>query len=435
MRRYLLVLVTIAVVLSLALVGCVGTQPQPPQPPDGGGGDGGGTPEPTPTEFVPSPADGAKVLAGSKVTFDWSTWEEAKNATWFRFHYAWGDCDEEPDDWDYVQENKDPCCPLETKYATTLNQCGVFWWKVEICTDEGTKVKGPFKVCSVPGFLVELVSAVGTPTVLASAVVSPEDENATLQLDACKLPSSFNIRVTAKATTTLCATTTYKVELSSLAKSGPWFTLSGTTTDATDTWNSGTTVDEINLTTVEASEVVCTAMFGETIATVSFTVFPDIPGAGCCPTETHCCKTEYKVNIVLEGDEPELDLWASCDDCGGPCTCGWLVLKMNECFTLVATDTGARTPDATIIIRDENGKFIEISPEELESATHTDMKVINKVRHYFWCLDGMDQVGMDKVTSGSNYTIGVNKGAFKFTNGEVTFGWPCADKEFNVTAK
>ena len=417
-----MVLVTIAVVLSLALVGCVGTQA-----PDGGGGDGGGTPEPTPTEFVPSPADGAKVLAGSKVTFDWSTWEEAKNATWFRFYYAWGDCDEEPDDWDYVQENKDPCCPLETKYATTLNQCGVFWWKVEICTDEGTKVKGPFDLCSVPGFLVELESTDGTPTVLASAVVSPEDENATLQLDACKLPSSFNIKVTAKATTTLCATTTYKVELSSEAKSGPWFTLTG---NATGTWNSGTTVNATNLATVQASQVVCTAMFGETIATVSFTVFPDIPAQGCCPPVIHCCKTEYKVTIELEGDEPELDLWSACGPCGGDCECGWLVLKLDKCF-----DLDDPIPTATVTIVDAP-RYIRLGVDSLDPATLTYYYDTVKGWH-FWCLDGRyEGPGMWAIEKGKSYIIEVPQGAFKFRNANgAVFGWPCADKEFDVTAE
>ncbi len=413
-----MVLVTIAVVLSLALVGCVG-QPQPPQPPDGGG-----TPEPTPTEFVPSPADGAKVLAGSKVTFDWSTWEEAKNATWARFYYSWGDCDK-PGTWSYVQLNKDPCCPLETKYATTLNQCGVFYWKVEICTDEGTKVKGPFKVCSVPGFIVELLDE--SQKLIGKATVKPGQEEKTITLKACDLPQEFDITVTATALTTLCATTTYKVELSSEAKAGPWFILTG---NATGTWNSGTTVDATELATVGASQTVCTAMFGKTIATVSFTVFPDIPGAGCCPTVTHCCKTEYKVNIVLEGDEPTLDLWSACGPCGGECECGWLVLKLDKCFTLVEP-----IPTATVTIKDGD-RFIRLGENSLDPATLT-YYYDGVTGWHFWCLDGRYQgPGTWAIEKGKSYVIEVPKGAFKFENAEgVVFGWPCADKTLTVVAK
>ncbi|WP_448521987.1 hypothetical protein [Pseudothermotoga sp.] len=428
MRRYLLVLVTIAVVLSLALVGCVGTQPQPPQPPDGGGG---GTPEPTPTEFVPSPADGAKVLAGSEVTFDWSTWEEAKNATWARFYYSWGDCDK-PGTWQYVQLNKDPCCPLETKYATTLNQCGVFWWKVEICTDEGTKVKGPFKLCSVPGFIVELFGGDPTPVLLGKATVIPGKETGNITLDACKLPRSFDITVTATAVTSegqpiVCATTTYKVELSSEAKSGPWFIL---TENATGTWNSGTTVNATELATVQASQVVCTAMFGETIATVSFTVFPDIPGGGCCPPVIHCCKTEYTVTIELEGDEPELDLWSACGPCGGECECGWLVLKLDKCFELVED-----IPTATVTIKD-GVRFIRLGVNSLDPATLT-YYYDTVTGWHFWCLDDRyEGPGTWAIEKGKSYIIEVPRGAFKFENANgVEFGWPCADKEFGVTAK
>ncbi|MGE0032879.1 MAG: hypothetical protein AB7S45_03255 [Pseudothermotoga sp.] len=424
MRRYLLVIVTIAVVLSLALVGCVGTQP-----PSGGGE----TPEPTPTTppaFEPSPADGAKVLAGTVVTFDWSTWEEAKNAAWFRFYYSWGDCDE-PGTWYFEQVPKNLCCPLETEYATSLNQCGVFWWKVEICTEDGTAVKGPFKLCAVPGFEVTLKDE--DDEVITSITVMPGEETVDIDLDACTLPASFVITVTATPLTEgeqqglLCATTTYTVKLSNEAKN--WFIL--TPSDPSGTWDHGTIVDATTVATVDASDVVCTAMFGKTIATVSFTVFPDqYVGCPSCATVTHCCKTEYKVNINLEGDAPELDLWSSCGPCGGDRECGWLVLKLDKCFDLAEGDI----PAATVTITDGE-RFVRLVPDSLDTATGTYYYDAETGWH-FWCLDGRyEGPGMWAIEEGKSYEIEVPKGAFKFQNENgVVFGWPCADTTFTVTA-
>ncbi|MCX7812821.1 MAG: hypothetical protein N2250_04110, partial [Pseudothermotoga sp.] len=141
----------------------------------------------------------------------------------------------------------------------------------------------------------------------------------------------------------------------------------------------------------------------------------------------------YKVNFILEGQEPDLELWSACTECAGPCECGWLVLKLPRCFTLDPTNTDI--PSATVTIYDGT-RFIEIGVAELEAATHTDIKVIGDYRYYFWCLDGLDPVGIQKITAGKSYKIVVNKGAFKFTNGSVTFGWPCEDwKKNKVQAK
>ncbi|WP_461766735.1 hypothetical protein, partial [Pseudothermotoga sp.] len=105
-----MVLVTIAVVLSLALVGCVGAPQQP-----GGGTTPPTTPTTPTTPFTPKPTE--KFIAlGSKVNFDWSGWTPPAGfiPQGYTFYYAAGltgqdCCSTVPKTWN--QESVNVCCP------------------------------------------------------------------------------------------------------------------------------------------------------------------------------------------------------------------------------------------------------------------------------------------------------------------------------------
>ncbi|MDK2923809.1 MAG: hypothetical protein PWQ90_1250 [Pseudothermotoga sp.] len=418
MRRYLLVIVTIAVVLSLALVGCVG-QPAAPEEP---------TPEPTPTTpptFEPIPADGAKVVVGREVTFDWSTWDPGFEPQYFTLYWATGTCDEPSEEWNEVKIEKDPCCPIETSYTLTATECGVYWWKVFACGEDASATTDEFMFCVVPAFEVLLKDTGGAT--IAQGVVDPDNPVLNLTIDPCDLPASITIYVTALEQATLCATTTWNLDVLS-----EWFLQ-----DASGTLEHGVSFSATELTTIvasttEGSPLVCTAALGQQIAELTFTVFPDIPGEGpCCPSEVHCCKTEYTVNISLDDADITAELWdaEACPVCASPtCACGWFVLKVPTCLASI-TDLGTITIYKAGPGANEYTEMYTILPED-----ESDFKVLPVVstgyKYLGICLtDAATHTEFATALElGATYYVDMKKGAFKLNNGKgVTFGWPCTD--------
>jgi len=378
MRRYLLVLVTIAVVLSLALVGCVGTQPQPPQPPDGGGGDGGETPPATPTA---EPADGTAFTSGATATLDWTDWADfIEGDLCYELYVATCTCTA-PATWTKLETfSPTPCCPASTTYVWELNECGKHWWKIKALGSNGQVVAE-----TTPQSILVY------PTVVATLTIGSTPS--TFTFNANKLEFSKEL--------SLCDATNVTLQLPELTCCGTvTFTVRANTDVFTPDATSGN-LNSVTTVTFTATTTVCSGAFEGELIKVTI----NLP----------CDLEDYELTVSGKSGEIEFGLL------GG----GWFYLIYPDCLT-VATPTGEITIKKDDIV-------VNIPTASITSATSTHSTYGGR-KYSYYSLDGL-LGGIAEIDKGQDYEVIIPKGAFTFTNTHgTTIGWPCSTITEIVTA-